>query len=329
MLKAFVFGKFLPFHKGHEAMIRFALTKCDFLTVLICCSDKEGIPASTRQKWLKQTFEKEDNIEIRCLSYQESELPNTSESSMDVSRIWSKKFKQLFPDYALLVSSEAYGAYVASFMNIGYIDFDIERKLFPVSASAVRKDLFTNWHFLPESVKSDFAIKVVLLGTESTGKTSLTKRLSAYFACSCVMEAGRDLVADSKSFAFEDLSLVAAEHARRINQAVLGAHPLLIIDTDIHITMSYARFVFGRELEVEKAVYDSNSAELYLYLNNDVDFEQDGTRLSEVDRNLLDLSHREVLREHGIDIVDIKGDWEQRFEKAVEIIDYLIEGKSF
>ena len=90
---------------------------------------------------------------------------------------------------------------------------------------------------------------------------------------------------------------MAAEHARRINQAVLGAHPLLIIDTDIHITMSYARFVFGRELEVEKAVYDSNRAELHLYLNNDVDFEQDGTRLSEVDRNLLDLSHREILRE--------------------------------
>ena len=121
MLKAFVFGKFLPFHKGHEAMIRFALTKCDFLTVLICCSDKESIPASTRQKWLKQTFEKEDNIEIRCLSYQESELPNTSESSMDVSRIWSKTFKQLFPDYALLVSSEAYGAYVASVCHVdGY-----------------------------------------------------------------------------------------------------------------------------------------------------------------------------------------------------------------
>ena len=39
MIKAFVFGKFLPFHKGHEAMINFALTKCDFLAVFIRDAD--------------------------------------------------------------------------------------------------------------------------------------------------------------------------------------------------------------------------------------------------------------------------------------------------
>jgi HTH-type transcriptional regulator, transcriptional repressor of NAD biosynthesis genes len=50
MIKAFVFGKFLPFHKGHQAMINFALTKCDYLSVLICCSDKENIDGLIRQK---------------------------------------------------------------------------------------------------------------------------------------------------------------------------------------------------------------------------------------------------------------------------------------
>jgi HTH-type transcriptional repressor of NAD biosynthesis genes len=45
MIKAFVFGKFYPFHKGHEAMINFALSKCDFLSVLVCSSDKEKTAA--------------------------------------------------------------------------------------------------------------------------------------------------------------------------------------------------------------------------------------------------------------------------------------------
>ena len=67
MVKAFVFGKFLPFHKGHEAMINFALTRCDFLTVLVCCSDKENIPSKTRQKWIEKTFECQDKIEIKSL----------------------------------------------------------------------------------------------------------------------------------------------------------------------------------------------------------------------------------------------------------------------
>ncbi|MFD3001978.1 adenylyltransferase/cytidyltransferase family protein [Pontibacter toksunensis] len=40
MSKAFVSGKFLPFHKGHHAMIEFALERYDFLTVLVCCIDK-------------------------------------------------------------------------------------------------------------------------------------------------------------------------------------------------------------------------------------------------------------------------------------------------
>jgi HTH-type transcriptional repressor of NAD biosynthesis genes len=52
MIKAFTFGKFLPFHKGHEAMINFALTECDFLSVLVCCSDKENINGEVRKKWI-------------------------------------------------------------------------------------------------------------------------------------------------------------------------------------------------------------------------------------------------------------------------------------
>lgn len=325
MVKAFVFGKFLPFHKGHEAMINFALTKCDFLTVLVCCSNKENIPATTRQKWIEKTFETESKIEIKSYSYSESELPNTSESSQEVSKVWSAKFKEFFPDNDLVITSEEYGNYVASFMKIEHIAFDIPKQLFPVSATAVRNDIFTNWRFLPDSVKPDFAIKVMVLGTESTGKTTLTERLSKHFNCSSVKEAGRDLIANSNSFEFDDLHLVASEHAKRIDKAVLEQSPLIIIDTDIHITKSYANFTFDKTLEVESEIYNSNKADLYLYLNNDVEYMQDGTRLSESDRNLLDISHRQILQQHNIDIIEITGDWEQRFDKAVTTIKQLIE----
>lgn len=320
MVKAFIFGKFLPFHKGHEAMINFAFTKCDFLTVLVCCSDTESIPASTRQKWIEKTFEKETKIEIKSYNYLESELPNTSVSSQDVSRIWSEKFKTIFPDYSLVITSEDYGNYVASFMKIKHIAFDIPKQLIPVSATAIRNDIFTNWKFLPDSVKPYFAIKVVVLGTESTGKTTLTEQLANYFTCNYVKEAGRDLIANSNSFEFDNLYLVATEHAKRIDKAVLDKSPLIIIDTDIHTTKSYANFIFNKSLEVENNIYNSNKADISLYLNNDVEYVQDGTRLSEYDRNLLDLSHRQVLQQHNIEITEITGNWEQRFDKAVRII---------
>lgn len=52
---------------------------------------------------------------------------------------------------------------------------------------------------------------------------------------------------------------------------------------------------------------------------------QDGTRLSEDDRNLLDRSHRQVLQQYNIDYVEITGDWEQRFDKAKTIVNRIIE----
>ncbi len=324
MTKAFVFGKFLPFHKGHEAMINFALSKCDFLTVLVCCSDKEGISDKLRKAWIEKTFEKQKNIEIRTFNYLESELPNTSESSKEVSQIWADIFKKQLPDYSLLITSEEYGNFVAIFMNIQHIAFDIPKIKVPVSATAIRNDVFTNWQYLPDSVKPDLSLKVVILGTESTGKTTLTEKLSKYFNCSFVMEAGRDIIVNSNSFTFDDLHLVAREHAKRIDKTILAENPLVIIDTDIHTTKSYARFTFEKEIEISVDIYNSNKANLYLYLNNDVEYLQDGTRLSEEERNLLDLSHRQVLLDHNIDIVEIKGDWDERFEKAVEQINKLI-----
>lgn len=327
MVKAFVFGKFLPFHKGHEAMINFALKKCDFLTVLVCCSDKENITANTRQKWIEKTFENQNEIEIKSFHYLESELPNTSDSSKEVSKIWSAKFKKLFPDYDFVITSEEYGNYVASFMGIKHIAFDIPKQLFPISATAVRNDIFTNWNFLPDSVKPSFVIKIVVLGTESTGKTILTERLANYFKCSLVNEAGRDLIPNSNSFGFDELHLVASEHAKRIDKAVLDHSPLIIIDTDIHITKSYARFVFNKELEVDDEIYNSNKADLYIYLNNDVEHQQDGTRLDKSNRDLLDLSHRTILREKNIKFVEIEGDWEQRFKRTKKEIELIINKK--
>lgn len=52
---------------------------------------------------------------------------------------------------------------------------------------------------------------------------------------------------------------------------------------------------------------------------------QDGTRFSEANRNLLDLSHKKILKQHNIDFVEIRGNWQQRFEKAVEQIERIIK----
>jgi HTH-type transcriptional repressor of NAD biosynthesis genes len=327
MIKAFVFGKFLPFHKGHEAMISFALTKCDFLSVLVCCDNEENIAGDVRKNWIETSFANTKNIAIKVLHYDNRLLPNTSETSASVSEIWSIEFKKLYPDYNLLITSEPYGELVAGFMGIQHIAFDLDKTRHPISASIIRNDLSANWYYLPAAVKPYFAIKVAILGAESTGKTTLTEQLAKHFNCSYVLEAGRELIPDSTKFTFGDLHLVANEHARRIDEAILGDSPLIIIDTDIHITKSYAKFTFNRELPVVNYVYQTNKANLYLYLNNDAPYYQDGTRLSKVDRDLLDQCHRDILTDHQVKLVEISGTWQNRFERAVLEVSKLITNK--
>ncbi len=328
MVKAFVFGKFLPFHKGHEAMISFALTQCDFLSVLVCCDNEETIPGDVRKGWIESTFAGVKNIEVKVLHYDYRLLPNTSKTSANVSEIWSVEFKKHYPNYNLLITSEPYGELVAGFMGIHHIAFDLTKGRHPISASVIRNDLFANWHYLPAAVKPYFAIKVAILGTESTGKTTLTEQLAKHFNCSYVLEAGRELIPDSTKLIFEDLHLVANEHAKRIDEAILSDSPLIIIDTDIHITKSYARFTFDRELPIENYVYNTNKADLYLYLNNDAPYYQDGTRLNKIDRDLLDQSHRKILTDHQITLVEISGLWQKRFEQAVSEVSKLITNKT-
>lgn len=325
MVKAFLFGKFLPFHKGHKAMMDFALGKCDFLTVLVCCSDMENIPCWVRRSWIEKTYEGEERIAVKTYHYKECELPNTSATSWDVSVAWSEVFKTLFPSYSMVVTSEEYGYLVARIMGIEHVAFDIERNKTPISATHIRNDVFANWHFLPNSVRPYFAIKIVLLGTESTGKTTLAEKLSAFFGGNLVLEAAREIIADSNQFSMDDLNLVASEHAKRITEAILGDSPLTMIDTNIYTTLSYAKFMFGKNLNTSDDIMEANKAALYLYLTNDVAHIQDGTRLSKQERDLLDISHRQILADHHIEFTEIAGDWEDRFRMARLAIEQFLQ----
>lgn len=321
MVKAFTFGKYVPFHKGHEALIRFALKACDKLTVLVCCSDRETIPAEVRCNWIQRSFPDEPKLEIRVFCYREVDFPNTSVSSKAVSGIWSGVFHDFFPDYDTVITSEKYGDYVAEWMKIRHLPFDIPRTKVPVSATKIRENTPAYWEYLPAAVKPDFVFKVAILGTESTGKTWLSRQLAEHYQAALVAEAGRELIPDSSVFSQEDLLRVAAAHASGIVQASSGDSPMVIMDTDIHITESYARFSLDCDLSLEPEVYAINRANVYLYLDKDVAHIQDGTRLPEVDRNKLDACHRETLRRRGIVYTEINGAFESRFEQAVREID--------
>lgn len=324
-MKAFTFGKFLPFHLGHEAMIRFALVKCDKLTVIVCKEESELITGCLRKKWIEESFINEDKLEVIIFEYCKDELPSTSETSESVSKSWSEVFLHLVPECKRVITSEPYGNYVAQFMRIEHIPFDPDRITVPISGTQIRHKPEENLKHLPFAVKRHYIRKIVIGGTESTGKSTLSAKLAEHYNCRLITEAGRDLIANSNYFTIDDLYKVIEEHSRRIKEAILANCPFIIMDTDIYTTLSYALFVFHEKLNIPQEYLELNEANLYLYLSRDIPFIQDGSRLDENRRNLLDVSHRSTLNSYGVKYILIEGHWEERRLQAIELINRILK----
>jgi HTH-type transcriptional repressor of NAD biosynthesis genes len=258
------------------------------------------------------------------LEYKESELPNTSVSSREVSKAWANRFAQSLPAVDLLVTSEPYGEYVAEYMCIKHISFNADRSTVSISSTDIRNDLLRHWHTIPEAVQKHLQQKVAILGTESTGKTTLANKLAGVFSGQVVEEAARGIIENSTEYSKEDLIKTAIVHAECIKTAVANTtQPLVVIDTDAYITQSYAYFEFGVSIELPGWVYDENNVDLRLYLSADIPYVQDGTRMPKDIRNKLDEQHRKTLGVYSQDFVEINGDYSEREVQAIAKINAL------
>ena len=320
MKKGIVLGKFLPLHKGHLGLIDFALQHCDFLYIIVCASSDENTDGMIRKQWLYQELREKNNISLISFPYNQNILPNTSRSSRIVSEKWAKAIKEVVPDAEIVFTSEEYGDYLAEYMGITHLAFDKSRVQFPISASRIQSDPFTYWHYLADAAKPWYIKKVAILGTESTGKSVLAEKLAQYFDTIFVPEMAREIIEETEECTFSDLEEIALLHSKTIGKKIGDANKLLFLDTDINITKSYSKFLFNRELVTEPWLEQANKSDLYLFLEPDCPFVQDGTRLDEKERDRLSLAHKEFLKSNNIDFISIRGDWEDRFNSAVDII---------
>jgi NadR type nicotinamide-nucleotide adenylyltransferase len=142
---------------------------------------------------------------------------------------------------------------------------DPARSAVPVSATAIRSDLAGHWHLLHPLVRAGLAVRVVFVGAESTGTTTLATLLAerfrtrgrAFAATRCVPEYGREYTdvkwRTSNTPSLNDLvwtradfDAIAAEQTRRENSAAAEGSPLLVCDTDAFATSVWERRYLGR-----------------------------------------------------------------------------------
>ncbi len=321
MKRGLVLGKFLPLHKGHLALIDFAARRCQQLYVVICYTFSEPVPGTVRKQWLIDELNDYPSITVVAFEYNDQVLPNTSISSRDVSEKWAKAMNFLVGSIDIVFSSEAYGDYLAEYLNCVHLPFDIKRNAFPVAGSEIIKEPFRFWDAIPERVRPWFIKKVGIVGSESTGKSTLAETLALHYKTNFVPEMARSIIDKTTDVTFSDLTKIALVHAETIREKMAVANKLLFIDTDINITKSYASFLFSKKLIVPTWVEEANLCDLYLFLETDCEYVQDGTRLSIVNRELLSKCHRKQLSNAGITLIVLTGNWRKRTSDAITIIE--------
>lgn len=323
-MKGIVLGKFMPVHKGHVALIEFALKHCDQLIILLCYHPLEKISGKQREDWLKTLFKDNQKVSIYSHCYNNSALTDSSTSSIENAESWANEIKTLFSDIDLVFSSEDYGEYLANFLNAKHISFDKERLAHTIAASAILKNPFLNWNYIPSVVHPYFIKKIAILGSESTGKSILTEKLAEHYNTAYVPEMARQIINHTNDCTYQNLKQIASLQAETIVEKEKIANRILFCDTELIITKSYSRFLFDRELYVSEWIEQTNRFHLYLFLETDVAFVQDGTRLSGAERVRLNNFHKEELGKAGKHYVIINGDWEERFKAACCEVEKLL-----
>ena len=164
-------------------------------------------------------------------------------------------------------------------------------------------------------------IKVVLTGSESTGKTELAHRLGEHFRAPVAEEFVRDYAAQrGGKLDFEDHGPIAHGQMASEDAAIARAAELVILDTDLVSTVVYCEHYFGRCPSWINQEARARAGDLYLLLATDIPWVADGVRDRGNRRDEMHNLFRQRLREMKLNHMEIGGEREQRFDNAAAAI---------
>ncbi|PJN23444.1 AAA family ATPase [Kitasatospora sp. CB02891] len=338
---ALVIGKFYPPHAGHHFLIRSAADAAEHVTVVVMAADSETMSLDGRVDWIREVWQAEahvrvvgtvDNIPV---DYDDPEIWDGHVALMRAALRPGESIDAVF-------SSEDYGHELARRFDAAPVVLDVDRATFPVSGTEVRADPAAHWADLEPAVRAGLTRRVVVLGAESTGTTTLSRDLAhamrlrggAHALTGWVAEYGRELTAaklasargraalagtaaptvDQLDWDARDFALVRRRQAEAEERAARAGGPVLICDTDLLATAVWEeRYCGATAPETWTAVAGQAARELYVLTSHEgVAFEDDGLRDGEHLREWMTGRFREVLSASGQRWIEVRGGREER-----------------
>lgn len=182
-----------------------------------------------------------------------------------------------------------------------------------------------------ETGKGSSMKKIVVIGPESTGKSTLSEQLAAHYNTEWCPEYAREyLITNGSNYSFDNL-LTIAEGQIKLEDTYTGkvqqsGRPVLLIDTDMYVMKVWCEYVFNRCHQWILNEIISRKYDLYLLCNIDLPWVKDELREypDEKPRQELYRIYQDIMINQSTPWVDISGNYEQRLQKAVTAIDGLL-----
>jgi NadR type nicotinamide-nucleotide adenylyltransferase len=320
-----VIGKFYPFHAGHQALVRAATSSCDRVTVEVMAHVVESIPVDVRVGWVQA-----EHPTARVVA-----APDDHEVDFDSPEVWDLHMKviesHLDGPVDAVFTSDAYGEEMARRLGATWVQVDPGRASTPISGTAVRADVAGSWWALPTPVRAWFTKRVVVLGAESTGTTTLADALGAHYATTVVPEFWREWTGRrpgglTAPWHTAELDLVAHEQASLEDAAAAAApRPLLVCDTDVLATALWHERYVGRPSPSVRALADGRpAAALYVLTGDEVPVVQSGLHDGEHGRAWMQARLREELAARGVPWIEVRGSRDERLSVATTAVDEVV-----
>lgn len=168
--------------------------------------------------------------------------------------------------------------------------------------------------------------KVVVTGSESSGKTELAHRIGQHYGAAVGKEFVRGFAQRLVGkISFEDHGMIAKGQMAAENEAILSTRgPLVVLDTDLVSTVVYCEHYFGRCPVWIADQARARLADLYLLMRPDIPWVPDGVRDRGDRRDEMHGLFAATLKSLGARVVEVGGERDARFAVARQAIDSLL-----
>ena len=179
-------------------------------------------------------------------------------------------------------------------------------------------------------MKKNKVLKIVLFGPESTGKTTLAKRLAAHYQTNWVPEYAREYLQKKWDYSkdpcsLEDLPIIMKGQSNLENKLLEKSNRLIFCDTNSVVTQIWSETHFDGYCSKE-ILYNAKNSDHDFYLLTDIDipWKKDNLRDRPNERKKMFNMFKTKLDQYKFPYKLISGCLQTRIQESIKIIDKII-----